>query len=321
MTNSSDPSLDPSIVASLVNVIEAGTSPQVLDIQQQLLRRLLLEGDVVPSQLPAPANITQVGGYVNLLESLGERRLETELIASALGVAPPPGLLAAQPGHPLAMISLPNDRPAGSMQATIPLTWSVRSDFQDAATHALNALHSQGGTLPLLAPAPSLPAAGPGFAAPPDWLPLIGREASVMPTVVLNDPASDPVAFASKTSGGPYELVSAATGTGAPAAAAWFALKWAAGALKEVSLPAAQFVELGPVLATAGFYPAVPLPKPATPSDIAWAKLTNITGLISGVTTLGSELLLLYSADEIGASSVAGYLHYVWNGNTFAPAS
>jgi hypothetical protein len=86
-------------------------------------------------------------------------------------------------------------------------------------------------------------------------------------------------------------------------------------------LPAAQFVELGPVLATAGFYPAVPLPKPTTPSDIAWAKLTNITGLISGVTTLGSELLLLYSADEIGASSVAGYLHYLWNGNTFAPAS
>jgi hypothetical protein len=311
-------SLDPSIVAALVNIIQTGTSPQILNIQQQLLRRLLLEGDVVPSRLPAPRNITEVGGYINLLSDLGQKTLETEMIASALGVAPPPGLLAAPPGHTLAMISLTNDRPSGSLQPTIPLTWSVRSDFRDAMLSALSTIHSQGGMLPLLASPPSLPAQDPSFTAPSDWLPLIGRELSIVPGVALNDPTTDPVALASKTTGGPYELVSLASGAGAPPPSPWFALKWSGGALTEVSLPTGQFIELAPLLATAGFYPASPLPSPASQSDTTWAALTNVTGLVAGVTTLQSELLLLYSAYEIGASALTAYFHYTWDGKTFS---
>jgi hypothetical protein len=311
-------SLDPSIVSALVNIIQTGTSPQILDIQQQLLRRLLLEGDVVPSRLPAPLNITEVGGYINLLADLGQRTLQTELIASALGVAPPSGLLATPPGHPLAMVSLPNDRPVGNLQATIPLTWSVRSDFRDAVATALAGLHIQGGALPLLAPPPTLPPQDPTFTPPSDWLPLIGREALVMPSVALNDPTSDPVALASLTSGGPYQLVCAGSGAAAPAAAPWYAPKWSGGSLTEVSLPAAQFIELEPVMAAAGFYPASPLPTPTTPSDTAWARLTDVTGLVVGVTTLKSELLLLYSADDLGASALPTSFHLVWNGTTFA---
>lgn len=312
--------LDPSIVAALVNIIQAGTSPEILAMQQQLLQRLLQEGDVVPSRLPAAQNITEVGGYINLLGDLGRGDIQMELIASALGVAPPADLLTTTLGHPLAMVSLMNDRPAGSAQPTIPLTFSIRSDFRDAMNAALTSIHSQGGTLPLLSPPPSLPSPDPSFTPPTDWLPTIGRELSILPTVALNDPTTDPAAVASKTTGGPYELVSLATGAGAPAAAAWFALKWGGGALTEVPLAAAQFIELAPILASAGFYPASPLPSPTGPSDTTWAKLTNITGLVPGVTTLQSELLLLYSANEIGASALAAYLHYVWDGKTFSPA-
>ena len=310
--------LDPSIISALVSVIQTGTSPEMLAMQRQLLQRLLVEGDVVPSRLPPPQTITEMGGYINLLGDLGQVPLQTELIASALGVAPPPGLLATPPGHPLAMISLVNDRPPGSTQPTIPLTFSIRSDFRDAINAVLTTIHSEGGTLPLLSPPPTLPAPDPNFTPPTDWLPTIGRELTILPTVVLNDPTTDPVALASKTAGGPYELVSLATGAGAPPAAAWFALKWSAGVLTEVSLPAATFIELASLLANAGFYPASPLPKPTGPSDTAWAKLSNITGLIPGVTTLQSELLLLYSAGEIGASALATYLHYVWDGKTFS---
>lgn len=315
-----DPNLDPSIVAALVNVIQTGTSPEVLAMQQQLLQRLLLEGDVAPSRIPAPRNITEVGGYINLLASLGESDVEMELIASALGVAPPANLLSLSPGHPLAMINLANDRPAGSGQPTIPLIFSIRSDFRDAIKAALASIHSQGGTLPLLSTAPTLPAPSPSFTPPQDWLPVIGRELSVLPTVALNDPTSDPVALASKTTGGPYELVSRATGTGAPAPAAWFGLKWTSGSITEVSLPSAQFIPLAPILANAAFYPSTPLPTPASPSDTQWAKLTNITGLVPGVATLQSELLLLYSLNQLGASALAPYLPYRWDGTTFSPA-
>jgi hypothetical protein len=313
-----DPALDPSIVAALINIIQTGTSPEILAMQQQLLERLLVEGDVAPSRLPAPRNITEVGGYINLLGDLGQGDIQLELISSALGVAPPAGLLATIAGHPLAMISLMNDRPAGINQPTVPLTFSIRSDFRDAMNTALAAIHSQGGTLPLLSPPPSLPAPNPGFVPPQDWLPIVGRELSALPTIALNDPAKDPVALASKTAGGPYELVSLAAGPGAPAAAAWFALKWSGSVLMEVSLAAAQFIELAPILANAGFYSASPLPSPSSPADTPWAKLTNITGLVPGVTTLKSELLLLYSANQLGASALPMYLPYVWDGKTFS---
>jgi hypothetical protein len=311
-------SLDPSIISALVNIIQTGTSPEILAMQQQLLERLLVEGDVTPSRIPPPRNITEIGGYINLLESLGESDVETELIASVLGVAPPASLLTSPSGHPLAMVSVMNDRPAGTTQATIPLTFSIRSDFRDAVKAALAAVHAQGGTLPFLSSAPTLPAPSPTFTPPKDWLPTIGRELNVMPTIAMNDPTSDSVALASTTSGGPYELVSMGSGAGAPAAAQWYALKWSPGTLSEVSIPTAQFIELGPILAKAGFYPPSPLPKPSSQSDTKWSVLTNVTGLIPGVTTLQSELLLLYSLNQLGASALAPYLAAVWDGTTFS---
>jgi hypothetical protein len=318
-SGSTQPTLDPSIVAALVSVIQSGASPEIIAMQKQLLERLLLEGDVVPSRIPPPLNITEVGGYINLLASLSQPALQIELISSALGIAPPLSMLSMPRGHPLAMVTLPEDRPSGSLQPTIPLTWYVRSDFRDAMTAALAALHAQGGLLPLLSPRASLPPQDPSSVAPSDFLPYIGREISALPTVALNDPTSDPIALASQTSGGPYKIVSAATGSGAPAAAQWYTLKWSGGTTTtEVSLPTAQFVDIAPILANAGFYPASPLPTPASPSDVSWARLTNITGLVPGVTTLHSELSLLFSPNEIGASAFAAYLQYVWDGTNFS---
>src|SRR5271170_8221829 len=202
-TGSTQPTLDPSMVAALVNIIQSGASPEIIAMQKLLLERLLLEGDVAPSRIPPPLNITEVGGYINLLASLSQPALQTELIASALGIAPPLSMLTVPKGHPLAMVTLPEDRPSGPMQATIPLTWYVRNDFSAAMAAALAAIHAQGGVLPLLSPYVSLPPQSPSFVAPSDFLPYIGREVNILPTVVLNDPTSDPVALAGQTSGGP----------------------------------------------------------------------------------------------------------------------
>ena len=69
-----------------------------------------------------------------------------------------------------------------------------------------------------------------------------------------------------------------------------------------VTLTAASLIPLGPVLAGAGFYPASSLPVPPNSAQAAWATLTNITGLIAGVTRLGDKLSLLYSAETTQAA-------------------
>jgi hypothetical protein len=306
------------MVAALVNIIQSGASPEIIAMQKLLLERLLLEGDVVPSRIPPPLNITEVGGYINLLAGMGRPAQEIELISSALGIAPPLSMLSIPKGHPLSMVALPEDRPTGSLQPTIPLTWYVRADYSGAMSTALAAIHVQGGVLPLLSPLLSLPTPSTSSTAPSDFLPYIGREVNVLPMVALNDPTTDPIALAGQTSGGPYKIVAAATGSGAPAAAQWYGLKWTGSTLTEVSMPSGQFIDIAPILASAGFYPASPLMPPATPSDVSWAKLTNITGLIPGVTAFQSELSLLFSASDIGASGLAAYLQYLWNGTTFA---
>ncbi len=72
-----------------MNILATGTSPQVLALQQALLKRLLLDGSVLPSRIPPPKNISEVGGYINLLTDLGLTQTRTDSVAAALGVAPP----------------------------------------------------------------------------------------------------------------------------------------------------------------------------------------------------------------------------------------
>ena len=78
------------VIDVLVELMRTGTRPDVLEAQRVLLQRLATQGDVFPSRIPAPLNITEVGGYLNLLQSLGQDGVQGEAIASALGVAGPP---------------------------------------------------------------------------------------------------------------------------------------------------------------------------------------------------------------------------------------
>ena len=50
---------------------------------------LALQGDVIQSRIPAPRNITEIGGYLNLLQTLGQAEMRTQTLAGALGVAGP----------------------------------------------------------------------------------------------------------------------------------------------------------------------------------------------------------------------------------------
>jgi hypothetical protein len=323
MTNGTGPvpgGLQAQALQALLDVLKSSTSPEIVQAQAIMLRRLALEGDVIGSRIPAPRNITEVGGYINLLGTLSQPEMRAQMLAGALGVAgpnPPLGWLPTQPV--VGWVTIPNDRPAGPMQGAIPLTFQVRSDLSSAVQLALQGLHDRGCALPLISPARALPATP--AAVPTDLLPLLGRAFDVVPSAALRDPDNDPLAVARQGTGS-WHIVARrlAIGPIGVTAAPWEALTCTASACTPVPAPAAGrlYVPVAPILASAGFVPSAPGHVPTSVNDVSWARFVNVAGLVSGVTMLGEELTVLYSQSDIAASGLAGRISDVWNGSTFA---
>ncbi|HSM86774.1 MAG TPA: hypothetical protein VLT16_11505 [Candidatus Limnocylindrales bacterium] len=307
---------------TLDGIIKNATSPDVFEAQTILLRRLALQGDVIGSRIPAPRNISEIGGYLNLLDTLDQPEMRAQALAGILGVAgpnPPLGWLTSKP--PLAFLTFNNDRPDVPSQPAIPLTFSIRSDFADALKAGLQTLHDQGCTLPLLSSVPPLPQAMPGLQPPDDALPYLGRTLSVVPGTALRDPATDPLALArAQGTADPFALVSRSisAGTVAVPGANWDVLQCDNTQCTPVAVNGGKFVPVAPVMATVGFYAPSPLPQPGNLLVTDWARFNNITGLVAGVTRLGDELSQVYNAADIAASVFATRLHWVWDGVKFS---
>lgn len=74
---------------SLVSkILEQETSDEMKEIKLRILQRIAEESEVKPSRIPAPLNITEVGGYYNLLAKIEKENTEMriKMIASALGL-------------------------------------------------------------------------------------------------------------------------------------------------------------------------------------------------------------------------------------------
>jgi hypothetical protein len=309
-------------IAALVDVIARGTTPDMLEAQRILMERIALEGDIVPSRVPAPRNITEIGGYLNLLEAMRAGDVESELIASALGVAGAgyaPAAFAEIP--PLAFVRVGNDRPAGPAQAAIPLAITLRADFADAFVAARDAIHAQGCMLPLLAPAArTLPARAPGTAAAFDDLGILGRAIDVVPAAILTDPDSDALALArAQGTTDPFALVARELDGGTLVAqAGWDAQKCDATSCT-IASGNRRYLPLAPILAAAGWYPVTPFVAPLDATHRGnGGRYVNTTGLVAGTTQLGDELALLYTRAQIAASAYAPRLAQTWNGTAFA---
>jgi hypothetical protein len=313
-------SIEGQALQALLNVLTASQSPDMLQAQAFLLRRLALEGDVVPSRLPAPLDISEMGGYINLLGTLGMTDARSQMLASALGIAgPSPALGTLGDEPPIAWLTLPNDRPIGPQQGSIPLSIQVRADFAPALQVAIQALHDQGCALPLLSPLQVLPPAT--AAAPTDLLPLIGRTIWLAPGQALVNPDTDALAVAQLAAGSWQPVSRAASAGPIPVAPqAWSAQVCSASVCVVSPSPAAgrAFVPLSPVLANAGFVQTTPGAAPANALDYAWSRFDNLTGLVPTVTTFGAELALLWPQAEIAGSSVTNLLSLTWNGVAFA---
>jgi len=79
--------MDEKILTEVVaKILENETSPEVLEIKNMILRRMATESDIKPSRIPAPLNITEIGGYINLLTKLNQETMLRQTLSSILGL-------------------------------------------------------------------------------------------------------------------------------------------------------------------------------------------------------------------------------------------
>ncbi|MGO9863750.1 MAG: IPT/TIG domain-containing protein [Terriglobales bacterium] len=325
-----DPSLTAQLVQSLMGLVQNAASPDALEAQNLILRRMALEGDVVGSRMPPPRNISEIGGYLNLLGTLKEKAMREQALAGILGVAGPVNALGwVSNVQPLSMVAVTNDRPPVAAQSSFPLTVLIRSDFVGPFQAALKTLHSYGATLPLTSPSVILlPAGGTGAVVPPApaILYFLGRAISIAPSAALAVPGADPIALVSAASAGPFQLASnvlnpptAPVPAPSQASGDVFTVVCSPTSQTVFQLSTSPYILIAPTLAAAGYYPLFPMPVPANSTIHTWAWLTNTTGLVAGTTELGDELSMLYPQSQIASSVFASMLSWTWNGSIFAP--
>jgi hypothetical protein len=316
-----------SLMDALVELMRSGVRPDVLEAQRVLLQRLAQQGDVFPARIPPPLNITEVGGYLNLLERVGQFDIRSSAIASALGVAgPPTGSEALAGAVPVGFVSIANDRPAGAVQASIPPLFSVRADFHAPLQTALAELHAAGVLLPLRAPRAVLPASQPGASATSldrDLvLAALGRRLEVFPGTVLVDAAVDALAIARLESPAtdPLRLMGLVLdGSTSVAEESWVALRASDSAVVDDAPALRRYVEVAPALSSAGWNHPSPVELPTSlGSRGTLVRFVNTTGLIAGETTLGDELALLYTPAAIARSALSAARGWVWDGAEFS---
>lgn len=325
-TNVTDkPGIDESLAEAIINILETTNSPAIQRAREVIAHRLAIAGDIAPSRIPAPRNITEIGGYINLLSEYGEAEQRARMIAAALGIAGPQ-ISLPQPGAipPMSFITRDGARPVGPQQASFPLSFTIRSDFVPAFDNALQEIAIRGGAVPILTPVRVLPAAGSGPVTDGiAQLALIGRTLSLAPTAALHAVATDPLSLSRPTAGGGFEVLARVIDAAAPiagtiAAADWTSWECDAAACSEVDSNDARFA-LTPILNAAGWHQAADPGNPTSLSDPgSWAAWQNITGLVPGVTRFADELQLLYPAEMLITSPVFNQLDNVWTGSAFA---
>ncbi|HBG87590.1 MAG: hypothetical protein GX922_06370 [Firmicutes bacterium] len=67
-------------------LLEQESSKEVRDIKLEIMKRVARESDIKPSRIPAPLNITEIGGYFNLMMKLKQEEMLRQTLTSILGL-------------------------------------------------------------------------------------------------------------------------------------------------------------------------------------------------------------------------------------------
>ncbi len=73
-----------SIEEVLAKILEQETTEEAATLRRLALQRVAMENDTVRARIPAPLNITEIGGYYNLLEN--DPEMKRMMLASILGL-------------------------------------------------------------------------------------------------------------------------------------------------------------------------------------------------------------------------------------------
>lgn len=77
------------LIDALTEIILSESSEEMQAIRMQILQRIANEVANVTPRMPAPLNITEIGGYYNMLTRMGQEETLTmrkRLVATALGI-------------------------------------------------------------------------------------------------------------------------------------------------------------------------------------------------------------------------------------------
>ncbi len=77
------------LLDALIKAMNSEHTPEMAALRTMFLRRLVFSGDVIPSRIPPPSNITELGGYLNFLRDSNQSEMAIGTVASALGLAVP----------------------------------------------------------------------------------------------------------------------------------------------------------------------------------------------------------------------------------------
>jgi len=322
--STADDALTTTLATQIAGILGTTTNPAIERARALIAERLAALGGVVPSRIPSPLNITEIGGYLNLLESAGEIGMRTNAIASALGIAGPLPMDLASAGPALFFATRSNVHDDATLDAPAPLTYTVRSDFAPAFDTAMQSFEQAGCDLQWLDCCPiSLPPYATGGAPPADLISFTGRVMQLVPGCALRNASTDRYVLGGLAAGDPPHPFARVTDAGAVGAAAVpvTALQaWQCTGASCLQVAAnAQFVAVPAILGTAGWLPESTITLPSTrPSVGNGFRFINIGGLVAGVTTLKDELSKLFSPAEMNSSSLRDALARVWNGSDFA---
>lgn len=310
------------IATALAGLISAPPDSATEQARALLMARLANVGGVLPSRIPAPLNITEVGGYLNLLEAAGEPESRLQAIAAALGIAGPIPAQVVFGAAPLFFASRAN--PVDTATAAAPLAYRVRSDVVAAFDTAMQSVRDRGGDLTWLDLVPlQLPPATSGAALPTDLLVFVGRRLRLVPGNTLRDGTTDTYSVAAPATSGttprPVARVTDPLPTLATVAADWDVTTATSSTTTVTTLVAQSLFELDPLFAPAGWVPVTPA-TPVTNNVAIGTALDYVLpgGLVVGVTTFGEELRKFWTEAEVASSSLRDATGFLWNGTTFA---
>ena len=68
----------------MAKILEQETSDDIQEIRKLILKRIATESDVKQARIPAPMNITEIGGYYNLIAN--DDVMRRQMLAQILGL-------------------------------------------------------------------------------------------------------------------------------------------------------------------------------------------------------------------------------------------